>query len=432
MSTTPKAETPIDLVRASSPEASVSSLRSVSSRLRSCKLWLDEAHPYNNIKTLGSASNVHAAQLGEYIACSAPLHLTDGWNYLSRAFDAITRGDRNIAYHLAYYAELRAAMSLLAAEGIGVFRNWHIALNKDLQVTRIRTKGTHKAAWDLLSAWSQEGRAGNLLNAISLEATSMSDWLYAIGVGEVDRQILADAWLKAWSIDLQRFIDDRDRRNEMSYRPSRIRTPAPPPIDPDVEMIEPLFNSWTALEPLKDKGSVALDTVLLHKAIVLVTETGQCNYLSFNDAVKSLQNDMPKSLYDALNQETPSNAAIFYQAERKGVSEKAVTPILARSLLMLRLASASTASLLTRAEVSKSDLEFWWSVAGTDLGLWDAPTDIETFADLWIDVAEAKDDADENISIEGISSVRSVISILSREAPLTQFSRAPMWLLGLD
>lgn len=103
-----------------------------------------------------------------------------------------------------------------------------------------------------------------------------------------------------------------------------------------------------------------------------------------------------------------------------------------RGLLMLRLASASTAALLKAAEVSRSDLEFWWSPLGTDLGLWDSPSDIELFSDLWADVEAAKDTAAANISnLGGTSSIRDVANILTRDMSLTQFSRAPMWLLGL-
>ena len=79
-------------------------------------------HPYNQdvlaaLQPSLQQGNVDGPKIGEYIASSAPLHLADGWNYLSRAFDAACRGDRGAAYHLSYYAELRAAMSLLATEG---------------------------------------------------------------------------------------------------------------------------------------------------------------------------------------------------------------------------------------------------------------------------------------------------------------------------
>ena len=89
--------------------------------------------------------------------------------------------------------------------------------------------------------------------------------------------------------------------------------------------------------------------------------------------------------------------------------------------------------MLAAASISKSDLEFWWSPLGLDLGLWDNATDIETFSDLWTDVDEAMEYAHTQISsIEGELSVRAVTEIIAQEVSLTQFSRAPLWLLGLD
>ena len=437
MTTTSLANNASEAVRASSPDASVASLQSITGRMRRYNRWLTTRHPYNDvIKALGKARSVDEQRLGEYIACSAPLHLADGWNYLSRAFDATSRGDRYTACHLAYYAELRAAMSLLATEGMGVFLNWHIALDSSLQATRFHGRNTHVAAWELLSAWSQEGRAEKLLRTISLESKSLADWLAEVGVGAQERQLLAGDWLRSWSLDLKIISGDRARRNEVSYRPGHIRIPAPPAVDPHMELIEPLFNSWMALEPLTDKGSVALDAALLSKALRLVTKKSRCNYSSYEKAVGSLKEDMTEPLYEVLTQGSQSTVTIFQQAERKNPpwkAWKAATPMLARGLLMLRLASACTASLFAEADITKSDLEFWWSVLGTDLGLWDEPTDVETFADLWTDIAEAKEVADERISaIHDGCSVRSVAKILSRDISLTQFARAPMWLLGLD
>ena len=105
---------------------------------------------------------------------------------------------------------------------------------------------------------------------------------------------------------------------------------------------------------------------------------------------------------------------------------------MARALLMLRLASARASVLLAAAGVSKSDLKFWWLPLGTDLGLW-YDLDEEDFVDLWTDVADAKESAEDRISDlpEG-SSVRAVSVVLSGDVTLTQFSRAPLWLLGLD
>ena len=64
------------------------------------------------------AARINEPHFREYVAASAPTHLIDGWSYLARAIDALLRGDAPAAVHLGYYAELRAAMSLLAGGGI--------------------------------------------------------------------------------------------------------------------------------------------------------------------------------------------------------------------------------------------------------------------------------------------------------------------------
>ena len=430
---------PKDLVRASSPLAIEDGLRAVAKRARRWNRWLTKNHPYNGdiISTLRQGTDIDGPKLSEYIAASAPLHLIDGWNYLSRAFDAVSRGDRSSAYHLAYYAELRAAISLLAAEGIGIFNDRHIALNDHLEPTefkKTRRLTTHRATWLLLSDWSKEtGRATRLLQGITVESKSLSEWLEAVGVVAPAQQLVAKEWLSAWSVDLDILSTDPSRRNEMSYRPTRIRIPAPLSIDPRLELAKPISDSWGELDPETGGVRAALDLSLLRQALMLVVKIGLCNYPSFDQALGSLKPKMRGLTYEALGTESESAVAIFRAAKIRDFQGKAATPILARGLLMLRLASASTASLFEAAEVSKSDLEFWWSALGSDLGLWETPADIETFSDLWIDVAEARDDADERMSsIQGEGSVQVVGGIIAQYVPLTQFSRAPMWLLGLD
>lgn len=432
-----KAQDAKSFVLAASPIASRNRMREVAKRVRRYKRWLNRLHPYNNdiIDTLKQQPNVDPLKLGEYIASSAPLHLADGWNYLSRAFEAASRGDRSAAYHLGYYAELRAAMSLLATEGIGIFNDRHIALDDQLQPTEFR-RSTHIATWLVLSAWSNEtGRASILLEGITVESKSLSEWLQAVGVVAPAQQFLADKWLRAWSIDLDVFSNDRFRRNEMSYRPTRVRFPMPSSVNPRQEQVAPIFDSWSELEPLAGGTSAALDLSLLREALHLVVDEGQCNYASYGDALASLKSLMLDATYEALSSANSSADAIFRAAETESGKAKGMSasPILARGLLMLRLASASTASLLAIAQVSKSDLEFWWAPLGADLGLWHNPDDIDRFSDLWTDVVEAKVDAEEQISeIQGEGTVRTFAGILSRDVSLTQFSRAPMWLLGLD
>ena len=397
--------------------------------MRRWKRWLNLKHPYSDvIRALRRPRTVDGEKLGEYIAASAPLHLADGWNYLSRAFDAITRGDRHAAYHLAYYAELRAAMSLLATEGIGIFRDRHIALNAGFVPTEF-SGSSHAATWEVLSAWSDEpGTAERLLESISLEQKSLSEWLTAIGALPSARRVLAKEWLAAWSLDLQLVATDRERRNEISYRPTRIHLL--PPVDPQLELTAPLFQSWEVLEPFSADGTgVLLDSSLLRRAISLSVKEKWCSYGSPEAAMAALKSDMSQPGYEALHAGNASADAILGQAEETGTV--VATPVLARALLMLRLASARSALLLADAGISKEDLEFWWESLGTDMGLWESSGDIDAFADLWRDVEEAIGQARERMAaIPNGTSVHAVSRVLSREVSLTQFSRAPLWLLG--
>ena len=410
----------------------------VAKRIRQYDRWLTANHRYNNdvlaaLDPKQTQGDVDGPLLAEYIASSAPLHLVDGWNYLSRAFDAATRGDRSSAYHLSYYAELRAAMSLLAAEGIGIFNNRHYAIDANLEPTEFR-RGTHEAVWMILSAWAQiPGRASNLLESISVEFKSLSNWLSSIGVVTPSQQIIAQEWLNSWSLDLNVFSQDRVRRNENSYRPTRIRTPAPRTVNPRLELVNPLLSFWEQMEPQHNGTRATLDVTLLRMAVRLVVDKGICNYASFRQALNAIRKNMSEPTLQALRDGGTGAAAVFRAAAVKDFYGKPATPILARSLLMLRLASGSTASLLSSAGLSKDELKFWWDPLGRDLGLWQLPDDYAIFPDLWNDVSDARDEAIEEIStIAEPGSVREVSTVLAGHVSLTQFSRAPMWLLDLD
>ena len=422
-----------DFVGFSSPLASQISLNSIGNQIRRGETWLNRSHPYSDVVQALKCGPMKTSRLGEYVACSAPLHLTDGWNYLSRAFESASRGDRYASYHLAYYAELRAAMSLLATEGIGVFNRQHVALNGNLDA-KLFNLSTHEGAWQFLSTWScQPSRFSTLLEAIVLHSRSLSDWLEEVGVVEPARHVVARDWLRSWSIDLKVVSSDGARRNEMSYRPTRIRAPAPGPVDTSSEIISPLFDSWTELEPSADRAGINLDWSLLRQALKLVTKRGLCTYPSFSATLQHLSRELPDHLFNVLKSESRSAGAILRQASVLPGSGVTATPVLARALLLLRLASACTASLLASASLNKDDLEFWWNPLGRDLGLWDAQFDSESLSDLWTEVGDSKDAAEDTIaSFAGHRSVAYVSGVVTEHLSLTQFSRAPMWLLGLD
>ena len=443
--------TPETLVRAASSDAVVGQAILAGDRIRHWKRWLNTRHPYNGnvVRGLSGRSNVDGPRMAEYIAFSAPLHLTDGWNYLSRAFESVIRGDRNTAYHLAYYAELRGAISLLAAEGIGVFNTRHIAIDDSLEPVEFRLvrtpprgggrpqrrpAGTHRATWLLLSAWArQSGSADRLLKSITIESASLLDWLVAIGVFEPSRRLIARRWLNAWSVDLRALSTDTGRRNEISYRPSRMRSPQNAPVDPQNEMATPTLDYWNELDPNLAGTRAALDLSLLRQALLLVINEGLCSFDNLNDALRALKNELSDTAYAQLSAGRTSALSVFDAASLTNIRETATTPILARSLLILRLAAARCSALLSAAGLTKSDLEFWWSPLGSDLGFWEDPDDYQTLSDLWWDVEDAVDRATNLLSLnQEPATVRSYSRILCGDVALTQFSRASLWLLGLD
>lgn len=137
-------------------------------------LILNSAHVIKNY--LNGRITLTNDQVKTYMASSVLLHTLDGWGYLSSAIDNLLKGDPSIATHLAYYAELRASMSFLGAEGIGIFNSRHINLdsagtiNPNPPVIQrysngrpkynpygrpivIETFGTHQFVWDVLEVW---------------------------------------------------------------------------------------------------------------------------------------------------------------------------------------------------------------------------------------------------------------------------------------
>lgn len=80
------------------------------------KKWIGTTNRYRLkctvalFKDTQPGKGINSRNLAQYIAASAPLHCADGWSVLGRAIDSHSRGDFDASRHLAYYAELRAAL----------------------------------------------------------------------------------------------------------------------------------------------------------------------------------------------------------------------------------------------------------------------------------------------------------------------------------
>jgi hypothetical protein len=161
--------------------------------------------------------------LAQYIAASVALHSNDGWSYLGRSVACLLAGDAHRALHLAYYAELRASMSLLASAGIGIFNTRHFIVPTANSTTNLRfTQGTHLIAWLALKQWSQQAASGALFaQLIRPEGRTLDQWFQPQG-GASTLAPQAKSWFMQWGMDLDLATKDRDARNESSYRPDGV------------------------------------------------------------------------------------------------------------------------------------------------------------------------------------------------------------------
>lgn len=383
-------------------------------------------------RELGSG-RVQGAPLAEYIAYSVPLHVADGWVFLARAFDAIKAGDHENAVHMSYYAELRAAMSLLASEGVGVFNDRHVAIGPNYSTADWTGSGTHEATWELMEAWGNDPhRSSTILEAIRVEQKTINEWFDEANILQSVSHLVAGEWLKAWSIDLSFFRQDRNLRNRVSYSPTKIIHNVTAAPDFKAQVIDPLLRTWGPLQPSPDPGGAVIDQDLLAFALSRARDRDNLSQSQWDQFVDQYLEFASPSLSDYLKRPLESPYSIFTWAQDASIPPK-VDAVLARATLLLRLANAVCAQQLDHANVRKDDLRFWWDRLGQECGYWTEGQEPDTFKDLWQDVADAVEDVD---SFVGIVDPPITMSNINRgvgpEVALTQHSRALFWLLGLD
>ena len=185
--------------------------------------WIGKTNHYAadvvaRLKAALPTSPERKRNLAQYIAASVALHSNDGWSYLGRSVACLLAGDAHRALHLAYYAELRASMSLLASAGIGIFNTRHFIVPAANSTTDLRFgQGTHLIAWLALKQWSLQAASGALFaQLIRPEGRTLDQWFQPQG-GASTLAPQARSWFMQWGMDLDLATKDRDARNELSY-----------------------------------------------------------------------------------------------------------------------------------------------------------------------------------------------------------------------
>jgi hypothetical protein len=374
--------------------------------------WLVNSNRYlvdcvGRIEADKRANAVVQADLGQYIAASAPLHCADGWTLLGRALGSHLRGDRDTARHLAYYAELRAAVSLLASAGLGIFDKDHFVLDASGSVLQFPgRKGTHVATWEILTYWAGLPVAGDLLTGIvSAGGRTLRQWLDAFSAG-VTGALVATDWLRGWGLDLKRLSEDRDARNDSSYRPTRLSRRRSWDV---VRAADFAAGLWTICEPAPPSGFEALDRHLVRLSLGTVQnalaaarwrrsrrEREQFR-LRVTQAVAGLA---PAGLSEdewvqfLTRQAQPDDPVPMLAARRQDPADhpRHHLQLMSRALLLLRVATGASSRLLRVSSVGRDRIHFWWGSLGRDMGLWEPGGEPDDCSDLWADVGAAVDE----------------------------------------
>lgn len=379
-----------------------------------------------------------------YLAASSLAHLLDGWMYLSNSFNSLLNGDKGTAIHLAYYAELRSAMSILATEGIGVFDKKHFGVFEYNHCEIFKYRGnqykkgsTHQFVWNAMEKWSNSSYKPDveLLKIFKVRGRDfyeLTEFFHPATAGSTFLTVqTVKSWLKEWCLDIRSYREDRENRNEVSYRPQRIKN-----FDQNIDfkaIITCLDGYWTAISPSATDKFSLLDTYLLRKLFrnIYVKIGSPGNYKDLVENAFNQYGIHDETLFSLLNFEPPfhDEHVLFEQAK---VRHTTTLSIMARATILLRISVGLVSQLLRAGGIDKSSLDFVWDSYGIDNGFWttgNLPVDFDL---LWSDAQSSFSDLKSDLDLPGVDN--SIYSIRQRNPKeiilLEQINRACLW--GLD
>ncbi len=391
------------------------------------------------------------SHLREYIAASVVVHCLDGWAYLGRCASAQLVGDQHSASHLGYYAELRGAMAILAAHGVGVFDKEHAVVTATGECVRVawpRNRsgrptgpGTHGFVWDALDEWAASpDAADSVLACIRAGGHPLCDWLDHFARTPAWAQTLASSWLRAWGVDIKRLADDRDARNLSSYRPTGLLARRSTPVMNSVLHVAEL---WRVCEPTPDSPFADLDRELtraaLHQSFKGAYGRSHLSRLpQFRNRVKALVTRMNPSLPPGTDWETylssgVPKAGVLSAAKGNDGPESGQHSLQvgARALLLLRLATGASEKLIAGLpQTTRQHLRSLLDGYGADRALWRTAQMPAGFGDLWADIREASEQL-----ASDVANIGCYADLQQRQAPamvaLSSWERAALWGLGV-
>lgn len=371
-----------------------------------------------------------------FMATSVISHCFDGWIYLSHAVDSLLKGDKGIAIHLAYYAELRGTLSFLARQGVSVHNGKSFGINNTGILQSTGAGGTHVAAWNYLKEWTNSTSLdrNSLLKYFTVNGKNLGDWVNHVQfpISQSLASYYTLEWMKEWSFDVQNYENDKNFRNIVTYQPQRLVNNGQ--IDFNKKFAG-VANIWKFIEP---NGSDKF--ALLDKYLFLMLFQKIHNNPGISGSGISLEDLTDRTFTAAGLNQDPSirsimasgiNSSILTYAKDRAISqpngELMPLNIISRALLMLRISSGCAFDLMNSAGINKGNIDFYINSLGNNSGYWKGATPTN-FQNLWGDVNESIMFIDEMLQ-DGDD---IILSDLYKDWPselhyFKQISRASFW-----
>jgi hypothetical protein len=380
--------------------------------------WCAAPHPANNgqLPSWNKWASVTPQQAIDGVAATIPNHCIDGWSYASRSLSALLAGDGHAARHLAYYAQLRAGLCILANLGVGIFNRTNFVVTAAGAIERLDDPptrrpngpglGTHDIVWEALKELTSNVQtARRLLELITVRGSSLKDCIDAIWPG-VSAVGAAVSLIEAWGLDLKRGKDEHQHRNISSYAPQEMNPLGA--LAPDALNFVRSF--WNLFEPTSGACFDCLDRFMLRSLLLKQhrTVTGNQNYTA--GAIASRYSELPASIQSLAsveflcNSQQPRNPLLL-QLANSTTSPAQPAEMLARAFLLLRAATTLTQDSLQTAGITcnAGDLRPWLDPIAVARGFWPPANPLADPLDLWVDVQEALSDFDLSINPEPTS-----------------------------
>ena len=402
-----------------------------------CQFLKTNGKPYSNYTAL--TKTFTSQQILDVLAATGPSHCLDGWTFLSRALAALLSGDTHTTRHLAYYAQLRAALSLLHCHGIGIFNGVNFAADASGVLFHIgknhprnRGLGTHPAAWAALRGWAdQMGTASVFLSSVKFRGVSLLDCIDAVWPSAAGAPLVSKV-IENWGVDLKRSAEEHESRNISSYCAHAFNA-VHSPLSSRLELVQSI---WRGLEPDGRGGFPSLDRHLLRKLLELMRQR-QSNISSQQNLWQTAFPRLDPRVRQFVTQDflergqDPMDLVVFTHADSTQPGD--VHAMVSRALLLLRLATGVVRSAFLDAQfdLAADDLQPWFNTVGIDRGFWSANRPPEEFEELWDEVSYAVTDLDQYVSTDiGGDQLRFGDSLRDQVAFLSQAERACIWGVG--